>query len=147
MKRRVLASAVAVAVMVLLVAGLATADTKEKLTEQGNKCRITVGQIKSKASDCDPDMALAVGEMLSTALANEDRFIVLASQEEVAELADEIALGESGLVEEGREAEGGLMEGADVIITGAVTSFEPQASGGVWYWWMGACFTHRRRFT
>ncbi len=126
MNRRVLAGAV----VVLLVAGLAQAGTEEILTEQGNKCRITVGQIKSKASDCDSDMALAVGEMLSTALANEDRFIVLASQEEVAELADEIALGESGLVEEGREAEGGLMEGADVIITGAVTSFEPHVSGG-----------------
>jgi curli biogenesis system outer membrane secretion channel CsgG len=130
MKRRVLASAIIAMLLAVLVAGTALAEVKDKLTEQGNKCRITVGTIKSKASDCDGDMALAVGEMLSTALANEDRFIVLASQEEVAELADEIALGQSGLVEEGREAEGGLMEGADLLITGAVTSFEPQASGG-----------------
>jgi len=130
MERRVLASAVIATLLAVIAVDTALAEAKDKLTEQGNKCRITVGQIKSKASDCDGDMALAVGEMLSTALANEDRFIVLATQEEVAELADEIALGESGLVEEGRAAEGGLMEGADLLITGAVTSFEPQASGG-----------------
>lgn len=129
MKRGFLVGASALCLTVL-VAGTALAGSKEKLTEQNNKCRIAVGEIKSKASDCDHDMAAAVGEMLSTALANEDRFIVLASLEEVAELAEEIELGESGLVEEGRGAERGLMEGADVLVTGAVTSFEPEASGG-----------------
>ena len=46
------------------------------------------------------------------------------------ELIDEIELGESEYVEEGRGADKGLMEGADVLITGAVTGFEPEASGG-----------------
>lgn len=130
MRSRRLLAAVAALLVIALVAGAAWADIKEKATEQNNKCRITVGTIKTKADQCDDDMAAAIGEMLSTALANEDRFIVLASQEEVAELADEIALGESGMVEEGRGPEAGLMEGADVLITGAVTAFEPEASGG-----------------
>ncbi|MFQ5453029.1 MAG: OmpA family protein, partial [Candidatus Zixiibacteriota bacterium] len=69
------------------------------------------------------------GEMLSTALANNEKFIVLASQEEVAELVDEIDLGQSGYVEEGRGPDKGLMEGADILITGAVTAFEPDAGG------------------
>jgi OmpA-OmpF porin, OOP family len=122
--------AVATALLCLLAAGSAAAGTQDRLTEQNNKCRIVVGQIKSDAGQCDGSMAAAIGQMLSTALANEDRFIVLASQEEVAELAGEIELSESGMVEEGRGAERGLMEGADVMVTGAVTSFEPQAGGG-----------------
>lgn len=131
MNRRTVGNLVAAtALLGLLAAGTAVAGAKERLTEQNNKCRIVVGQIKSNADQCDWGMAAAIGQMLSTALANEDRFIVLASQEEVAELAGEIELGESGLVEEGRGAERGLMEGADVMVTGAVTSFEPEASGG-----------------
>jgi outer membrane protein OmpA-like peptidoglycan-associated protein/curli biogenesis system outer membrane secretion channel CsgG len=117
------------AVSVLFWFGLATADMGDKVTYQGNKARITVGTIKSKA-DCSSDEAAAIGEMLSTALANNDKFIVLASQEEVDELIDEIDLGESEYVESGRGPEKGLMEGADILVTGAVTGFEPDAGGG-----------------
>ncbi|MBK6898776.1 MAG: OmpA family protein [bacterium] len=131
MNRRTVGSLAAAAVLLgLLAAGSVAAGTKDRLTEQNNKCRIVVGTIKSNADQCDHGMAAAIGQMLSTALANEDRFIVLASQDEVAELAGEIELAESGMVEAGRGAERGLMEGADVMVTGAVTSFEPEASGG-----------------
>lgn len=117
-------------VLVTLFSGIvALADVKDNLTYQGNKARITVGTIKAKAEECSSDMAASIGEMLSTALANNDKFIVLASQEEVGELADEIDLGESGYVEEGRAPEKGLMEGADILVTGAVTAFEPDAGG------------------
>jgi len=115
--------------MVLFCGVIAIADVKENLTYQGNKARITVGTIKPKAEECSSDMAASIGEMLSTALANNDKFIVLASQEEVGELADEIDLGESGYVEGGRAPEKGLMEGADILVTGAVTAFEPDAGG------------------
>jgi len=107
----------------------AVADVEETAKYQGNKARITVGKIKPKARKCSNDMAAAIGEMLSTALANTDRFIVLASQEEVKELAEEINLGQSGYVEEGRGPEKGLMEGADILVTGAVTGFEPDVGG------------------
>jgi OmpA-OmpF porin, OOP family len=123
-----------VTVCVLLAAvfagGVAWGQVEENLTYQGNKARIAVGTIKAKADDCDDEMAAAIGEMLSTALANNDKFIVLASQEEMGELIDEIELGQSEYVEEGAGADKGVMEGADVLITGAVTGFEPEASGG-----------------
>ncbi|MBU0985268.1 MAG: OmpA family protein [candidate division Zixibacteria bacterium] len=112
-----------------LVCGGAVADVEETLTYQGNRARIAVGTIKPKADRCTRDMAAAIGEMLSTTLVNTEKFIVLASQEEVGELADEIDLAQSGYVEEGRGPDKGLMEGADLLITGAVTSFEPDAGG------------------
>jgi outer membrane protein OmpA-like peptidoglycan-associated protein/curli biogenesis system outer membrane secretion channel CsgG len=116
-----------IGIFALLNVGVA--DVEETLTYQGNKARITVGKIKPKADRCSYDMAAAIGEMLSTVLTNTERFIVLASQEEVEELAEEIDLGESGYVEEGRGPEKGLMEGADLLVTGAVTAFEPDAGG------------------
>ncbi len=114
----------------VMAGSAASADIEETLTYQGNKARITVGTIKPKADQCSYEMAAAIGEMLSTALTNTGKFIVLASQEEVAELADEIDLAQSGYVEEGKGPEKGLMEGADILITGAVTAFEPNAGGG-----------------
>ncbi len=113
-----------------LCAPAAASDVEDNLTYQGNKARVVVGTIKPKADMCSYEMAAAIGEMLSTALTNTGKFIVLASQEEVAELAEEIDFAQSGYVEEGKGPEAGLMEGADILITGAVTSFEPDAGGG-----------------
>jgi curli biogenesis system outer membrane secretion channel CsgG len=116
--------------LVWLSAPAFASDVEDNLTYQGNKARVVVGTIKPKADMCSNEMAAAIGEMLSTALTNTGKFIVLASQEEVAELAEEIDFAQSGYVEEGRGPEAGLMEGADILITGAVTSFEPDAGGG-----------------
>ncbi|SYZ72402.1 exported hypothetical protein [Candidatus Zixiibacteriota bacterium] len=116
-------------IVLILLAVAVSAGVNEKVTYQGNKARIAVGTIKSKAADCDDEMAASIGEMLSTALANEEKFIVLASQEEVGELKEEIEMAESGDVEEGKGPEGGLMEGADILVTGSITGFEPEAKG------------------
>ncbi|MEA3297516.1 MAG: CsgG/HfaB family protein [candidate division Zixibacteria bacterium] len=120
---------IGVLVCLLAFGSLVLADAGDNLIYQGNKARITVGKIKPKASKCSRDMGAAIGEMLSTSLANTGKFITLASQEEIDELADEIELGQSGYVEEGRGPEKGLMEGADLLVTGAVTAFEPDAGG------------------
>ncbi|HOP07528.1 MAG TPA: CsgG/HfaB family protein [candidate division Zixibacteria bacterium] len=114
----------------LVSVGSALADAGDNLTYQGNKARITVGTIKDKAKNFSDQEAAAIGEMLSTALSQNPKFIVLASQEEVAELADEIEFAQSGYAEEGRGPEKGLMESADILITGAVTDFKPDAGGG-----------------
>jgi len=114
---------------VFLLGSMTMADVEEKLTYQGDKARIAVGIIKDKADGCTWQLAEAVGEMLSTALANDPKFIVLASGEETDGLIDEIDFGQSGYVEEGRGPDKGLMEGADIIVTGAVTGFEPDAGG------------------
>jgi len=115
--------------LTLFFVSISVADSGDNVTYQGNKARIAVGKIKTKASKCPWDLAESIGEMISTSLANNDKFIVLASQEEVGELVDEIDLGQSGYVEEGRGSEKGLMEGADLLITGSVTAFEPDAGG------------------
>ncbi len=119
----------AVLLLSVLLVGSVAADMKDNVTYQGNKARITIGKIKDKADHFSGQEAAAIGEMLSTALANNPKFIVLASQEEVDELIDEIELGESQYTEEGRGPEKGLMEGADILVTGAVTEFEPDAGG------------------
>ncbi len=124
------AIAIAITLVVMLGSMVAAGEIEDNLTYQGGKARISVGNIKAKADHCSHDMAAAIGEMMSTALVNTGKFIVLASQEETAELAEEIDFAQSGYVEEGRGAEKGLMEGADLLITGAVTTFEPDAGGG-----------------
>ena len=60
----------------IFVVGIAVADAGDNLTYQGNKARITVGKIKTKASKCPWDLAEAIGEMISTSLANNEKFIV-----------------------------------------------------------------------
>ncbi|MCD6250525.1 MAG: OmpA family protein [candidate division Zixibacteria bacterium] len=117
-------------VLVLVAGSVVAGDIEENLTYQGDKARIMVGTFKSKASDCDYGMAAAIGEMLSTALVNTDKFVVLASHEEVGELAEEIEFAQSEYAEAGQGPDKGLMESADLLVTGAITSFEPNASGG-----------------
>jgi len=129
MRNNLIRRSLLMTVVLALSVCLAFADAGDKVTYQGNKARIAVGKIKTKASKCPWDLAESIGEMISTSLANNDKFIVLASQEEVEELIDEIDLGQSGYVEEGRGPEKGLMEGADLLITGSVTAFEPDAGG------------------
>jgi len=131
MKKSVSSRIIALAMLVVLLSGAALAgDVEDNLTYQGNKARITVGTIKTKASGCSYEMAAAIGEMLSSTLVNTGRFIVLASHEEVAELAEEIEFAGSEYAESGQGPQKGLMESADLLVTGAVTAFEPDAGGG-----------------
>lgn len=118
--------------LALMIVGSAVSagDIEDNLTYQGDKARIAVGTIKTKAGQCSYEMAAAIGEMLSSALVNSGRFIVLASHEEVAELAEEIEFAQSEYAEGGQGPQKGLMESADVLVTGAVTAFEPDAGGG-----------------
>ena len=59
-----------------------------------------MAEVKSEASGCSNDVAAAIGEMLSTALANNEKFIVLT---------------------------GGPV---DLQVTGTVTKFEPKVEEG-----------------
>jgi outer membrane protein OmpA-like peptidoglycan-associated protein/curli biogenesis system outer membrane secretion channel CsgG len=131
MKKSVSNQIITLAMFVVLLGGTAFAgDVEDNLTYQGNKARITVGTIKTKADQCSPAMAASIGEMLSSTLVNTGRFIVLASHEEVAELAEEIEFAGSEYAESGQGPQKGLMESADLLVTGAITAFEPNASGG-----------------
>ena len=67
-------------------------------------------------------------EMLTTALFNTNRFIVL-ERELLDEVMKEQDLGASGRIKKGTEAKTGEIYGADLLITGAVTEFQGSQSG------------------
>jgi curli biogenesis system outer membrane secretion channel CsgG len=70
-----------------------------------------------------------MADMLSTALFHSNRFIVLERQQ-VSDVLREQDLGAAGRIKKGTEAPIGEIEGAELLITGAVTEFEGAASGG-----------------
>jgi len=67
-------------------------------------------------------------DMLTTALFNTSRFIVL-EREQLNEVLDEQDLGASGRVKKGTEAKIGEIYGAELMITAAVTEFEGSKQG------------------
>lgn len=67
-------------------------------------------------------------DMLTTALFNSNRFIVL-EREKLGAVMEEQDLGASGRVKKGTEAPIGEIYGAELIITAAVTEFEGSAKG------------------
>ncbi|MDH5631366.1 MAG: CsgG/HfaB family protein [Gammaproteobacteria bacterium] len=105
-------------------------DLEGNAVYQGNKARIVVGRFKCKASNCSNRAANGIGDMLSTSLSNVENLIVLANQDEVKELAQEINMANSGYVEKGSGPQAGLMEGADIMVIGSITAFEPDAGAG-----------------
>ena len=70
-----------------------------------------------------------MADMLSTALFHSNRYIVLERQQ-VSDVLREQDLGAAGRIQKGTEAPIGQIEGAELLITGAVTEFEGAASGG-----------------
>jgi curli biogenesis system outer membrane secretion channel CsgG len=67
--------------------------------------------------------------MLITALMNSNRFSVLERQA-LAAIMQEQELSASGAVQQGAQVQRGQLKAADLIVTAAVTEFEPNASGG-----------------
>lgn len=102
----------------------------EVATYQGPRARIAVSTFECKAAKCGRDIGDGLSDMLTTALFQSNRFIVLESQSSLGAVLDELDFAQSGYVEEGKGPETGLMEGADIIITGSIVAFEPDASGG-----------------
>jgi curli biogenesis system outer membrane secretion channel CsgG/azurin len=97
----------------------------------GPKARIAVSQFKDKTGKGWWTGAIGDGmaDMLSTALFHSNRYIVLERQQ-VSDVLREQDLGAAGRIKKGTEAPIGEIEGAELLITGAVTEFEGAASGG-----------------
>jgi curli biogenesis system outer membrane secretion channel CsgG len=97
----------------------------------GPKARIAVSQFKDKTGKGWWTGAIGDGmaDMLSTALFHSNRYIVLERQQ-VSDVLREQDLGAAGRIKKGTEAAVGEIEGAELLITGAVTEFEGAASGG-----------------
>ena len=96
----------------------------------GPKARIAVSRFTDKTGKGWWTGAIGDGmaDMMSTALFNTNRYIVLERQI-LGDVLKEQDLGASGRIKRGTEAAVGEIEGAELLITGAVTEFEGAASG------------------
>jgi len=96
----------------------------------GSKARIAVASFDVKAAKAGGQIGSGLREMLTTSLMNSNRFRVVERQE-LGALMQEQELALSGMAD---TSSGGPVRGkiktAELLITAAVTEFEPLASGG-----------------
>lgn len=96
----------------------------------GPKARIAVADFDVKAAKATGEIGDGLREMLVTALVNSNRFSVVERQALDAVMQEQ-ELSASGAAEQGKGGpQRGKIKTADLVITAAVTEFEPQASGG-----------------
>ena len=95
----------------------------------GPKARIAVADFEVKAAKATGEIGSGLREMLITALVNSNRFSVVERQALDAVMKEQ-ELSASGAADQSATVERGKIRTADLIITAAVTEFEPQASGG-----------------
>jgi curli biogenesis system outer membrane secretion channel CsgG len=132
-------------ILVSFVAGVSGCATLDQMTQptaqvdnnagaqamppySGPKARIAVAEFDVKAAKAGGEIGSGLKEMLVTALVSSNRFRVVERQV-LDHVMQEQELAASGAA----QAEGpqrGQIKTADIIITAAVTEFEPQASGG-----------------
>ncbi|RTZ92409.1 MAG: hypothetical protein DSY91_03650 [Deltaproteobacteria bacterium] len=102
----------------------------------GPKARIAVARFDVKAAKARGNIygdyaqiGDGLAEMLTTELFNTNRFIVLERQQ-LEDILKEQDLGASGRVRPSTAAPIGQVEGAEILVYGAVTAFEPNYRGG-----------------
>ena len=97
----------------------------------GPKARVAVSRFEDKTGKgwYTGKIGDGMADQLSTALFNSNRYIVLERQQ-LGDVIQEQDLGASGRVRQNTAAAIGEIEGAELLITGAVTEFEDNASGG-----------------
>jgi curli biogenesis system outer membrane secretion channel CsgG len=94
----------------------------------GPKARIAVSDFDVKAAKADGEIGSGLREMMVTALMNSQRFRVVERQVLNAVMQEQ-ELAASGAAQPGG-VQRGKIKTADIMVTAAVTEFEPQASGG-----------------
>ncbi|HOU36128.1 MAG TPA: CsgG/HfaB family protein [Candidatus Omnitrophota bacterium] len=94
----------------------------------GPKARIAIAEFEIKAAKAHRSIGTGLREMLITSLVNSNRFSVMERQ------ALQAAMQEQELAASGAASPGGVKRGAiktaDLIVTAAVTEFEPRSVGG-----------------
>ena len=96
----------------------------------GPKARIAVSRFTDKTGKgwWTGNIGDGMADMLTTALFNTNRYIVLERQQ-LSDVLAEQDLAAAGRVKQETAAPIGQVEGAELLITGAVTGYEPGASG------------------
>ena len=102
----------------------------------GPKARVAVSQFNDKTAKgggygfqwYSPQIGNGMADMLSDALLQSNRFIVL-DRQAINDVIREQDLGASGRVRKDTAATIGEIEGADILVKGSVTEFEPGSAG------------------
>lgn len=98
----------------------------------GPKARIAVARFENKTADSyrwySPAIGDGMADMLTTALVNSGRYIVL-ERESLDTVLSEQDLGASGRVREETAAAIGEIEGAELLVVAAVTEFDGNSGG------------------
>jgi curli biogenesis system outer membrane secretion channel CsgG len=92
----------------------------------GERPRIAVSAFEFRGS---AEVGAGMAEMLTAALFNADRFIVL-ERARLDEVQAEQDLAASGRFDERTVAPAGQLEGAELLVRGSVVQFEPDCAGG-----------------
>jgi curli biogenesis system outer membrane secretion channel CsgG len=95
----------------------------------GPKARIAIADFEVKAAKASGEIGSGLRDMLVTALVNSNRFAVVERQVLNAVMQEQ-ELSASGAAQPGSGPQRGNIRTADLVVTAAVTEFEPQASGG-----------------
>jgi len=95
----------------------------------GPKKRIAVTAFEYRAGEGSREIGRGMSDMLTDALFNSGRFIVL-ERERLNEVMDEQDLANSNRFKKDTAAPKGELEGAELLIRGSVTQFEPNCKGG-----------------
>lgn len=133
---------IAVSIFVLTLAGCAgssatvvsssggpTIQQAQREAYNGPKKRIAVTNFEWRSGQGSGDVGRGMTDMMADALFNSGRFIVL-ERERLNEVMDEQDLSNSRRFKKETAAPIGELEGAELLIRGAVTQFEPNCSGG-----------------
>jgi len=98
----------------------------------GPKARIAVARFENKTADSQdwysPSLGDGMADMLTTALVNSGRYIVL-ERDSLDTVLDEQDLGASGRIREDTAAAIGEIEGAELLVVAAVTEFDGNTGG------------------
>jgi len=107
-------------------------DTKLLEPYNGPKARIAVSRFDVKAAKVPKIVANGISDMLATALVNSNRFIVL-ERDALNEVIKEQNLGASGRLGTQTAPHIGHIEGAELLVTGSITEYEPHhySFGGI----------------
>jgi curli biogenesis system outer membrane secretion channel CsgG len=109
--------------------GSPTISQAQAAPYNGPQKRIAVSAFEFRAAKGSGSIGSGMSDMLTDALVNTGRFIVL-ERERLDEVMDEQDLGNSGRFKKETAAPIGELEGAELLIRGSVTEFEPDCKGG-----------------
>ncbi len=94
----------------------------------GAKARLAVVKFIDKTKKAGAEVGSGMSDMLTSALFNTNRFIML-DREELSDVISEQDFAAEGLISEATAAKLGHVEGADLLVFGAITEFEPDHLG------------------